>query len=923
MLRKIISVGVNNVLVYVLGMVYTLLSARLLGPGQRGILVVAVLVPTWVATLSQLGLPQALIYNLSRSEKNAQALREALAVCLRFLLFAAFFIFTAFAIMTKTPILRGMTANLVTGSLLLSACLVLEGMTINMLTGLQNFRWSNRVTLTRPLLIAAALLTCWKTHVTLSPLLIVQVMTFAALCGFLLGIGYIFKTYRPRLGFELPGGWRQSYLAYGLKLYIATLAQALNYRLDTLIVQAQLGSKEVGLYSVGVGASELLLFVPVSVAFVFYPKIASAPDESRNRMTLLTLGVSLYVVLLGGIALELLLPTLLPWAFGTPFAASVAAAQWLIPGMLALTVVRILSYASAGIGKPEYATYTMLVGVLGTVPLDFLLIPKFGIVGAAMASLIAYSGSAVTVLTLYMRLRKISVLEAINGMVLEPLRWLIATLKARSLSKSPTPAPASDSPLTLLGEFESIALQTALVPAVWKETAPLSRPSLAPQKLSGRKALLQKNAPTRRYVFAPKAIIRWAFFLFILVIPFDTVNFPSEDFALTKTVGLLFMLVALVCDPRNCFRRPPKAFWYFALYVGIYILQGFSQDANYFDAVFSRSLTLVQLLGLFWISYNLMRFPRIANGAWVAFVTGCVALAVLQVTHIGGTTFDAVPSEGMARTTSMGANANQLCGVLALGALAVLGLTFGRETSVLRPRWISLGALALLAAGMISTVSRGGLLAMAIGMSMFLLSRGSSRLQWRNRIFVVLALSVFLIAIFSTDFVKARFEQALVQGNLAKREYLYPAAWSMFQEKPLTGWGPISNRYELGRRTYWAYHKESPDTHNMFLYLATESGVLGLFPYLLFGWYCLRGAWRARDGYQGIQPFAMVATLLMLNTSGTWVYYKLTYLVLAYSLASAGQRGLSRQRGKQSNFSLQLQDLPQVKLEGKQHSHGY
>ncbi len=431
MLRKILSVLINNVLVFVLGLVYTVISARMLGPGLRGILVVAVLVPTWIAVLSLLGLPQSLVYNLSRRDQSPDSLDEAIAISIRYLAVAMVVALLFYFAMARSPVLRGLPVPLQLWSLALCGGLLAEGVVLSILAGLQDFPWRNATALIRPLLVALALAAGWLSKTQLSPVLIVQVMTAAALLGFMVGCTYVAIAFRPSVGVRIPADWLQNYGWYGLKVYSATFAQAVNYRLDTLIVNAQLGSREVGLYSAGVGAAELLLFVPISVAFVFYPRITAAPDETRDRTTLITLGASLYIVIVGACLLTAALPWLLPVIFGRAFSSAVIAAQWLMPGMAALTVVRILSYACAGVGRPEYATYTTLVGVFATIPLDLVLIPRSGIVGAAIASSIAYSLSAAVVLTLYLRLRRISRVEAIDGIVVQPLKWLTAMWRQR------------------------------------------------------------------------------------------------------------------------------------------------------------------------------------------------------------------------------------------------------------------------------------------------------------------------------------------------------------------------------------------------------------------------------------------------------------------------------------------------------------
>src|SRR5262249_55318473 len=159
---------------------------------------------------------------------------------------------------------------------------------------------------------------------------------------------------------RLPVDWRHSYLLYALKSYLAMIAQSMNYRLDSLIVNALLGSAAVGVYSTAVAASEFLLFLPNASAIVLYPRIASLPSKDATRTTVFTLGVSFYLVLGGGLALSLVVPWLIPHLYGRAFSSAASPTRWLIPGMLGLTILKTLSSAVAGLGRPEYMTYSIL-----------------------------------------------------------------------------------------------------------------------------------------------------------------------------------------------------------------------------------------------------------------------------------------------------------------------------------------------------------------------------------------------------------------------------------------------------------------------------------------------------------------------------------------------------------------------------------
>ena len=66
----------------------------------------------------------------------------------------------------------------------------------------------------------------------------------------------------------------------------------------------------------------------------------------------------------------------------------------------------------------------------------------------------------------------------------------------------------------------------------------------------------------------------------------------------------------------------------------------------------------------------------------------------------------------------------------------------------------------------------------------------------------------------------------------------FSAAWEMFLEKPLIGWGPANNISELGSRLGLGSAIGMP--HNVYLWLLTETGLLGTVPFLAGLWLCWR-----------------------------------------------------------------------------------
>jgi O-antigen/teichoic acid export membrane protein len=434
MLRLVIHVFTNDVFAFLLGALSAVIVAHLLGPEGRGAVVMAIVVAKFAMALTQFGLPHALTYNLSRAGGGGEALAGALAVCLRLVPVTLLCVTGLYALAYQfghDVLLHGMSESLVLASYLYAVGVIFQEILMQTLLGLHDFRGRNLLGVLPPLLIFLTLAAFWATGAAFDGVTVAFVYVLATAGTVLYGSWQLLRKYRPRLTWRAPEGWKSSYVVFGLQFSVALIAQLLNYRLDTMIVNGLLGTAAVGLYATGVTVTEMLLFVPASVNYVLYTRAAALQGEDRDQMTVLALGATLYLVLAEAAGALLLFPVLIPLVFGKDFAPSVAPALWLLPGMVSITVVKLLSHSLAGAGRPGCATLTNLIGLSGTVVLDILLIPRLGIVGAALASSLAYSISALTITVLYVRNTRMPLRRLAAEVILAAPRHLRERLLAR------------------------------------------------------------------------------------------------------------------------------------------------------------------------------------------------------------------------------------------------------------------------------------------------------------------------------------------------------------------------------------------------------------------------------------------------------------------------------------------------------------
>ncbi|HET6921152.1 MAG TPA: polysaccharide biosynthesis C-terminal domain-containing protein [Jiangellaceae bacterium] len=96
------------------------------------------------------------------------------------------------------------------------------------------------------------------------------------------------------------------------------------------------------------------------------------------------------MVAVAALPLALVTGVLLPWLYGEAFRPAIVPAYILIIGLAPEGLAGVATAFLYGAGRPGLNSLAMGFGVVVTVVLDILLIPRFNAVGAAVASSAAY-----------------------------------------------------------------------------------------------------------------------------------------------------------------------------------------------------------------------------------------------------------------------------------------------------------------------------------------------------------------------------------------------------------------------------------------------------------------------------------------------------------------------------------------------------
>ncbi len=185
---------------------------------------------------------------------------------------------------------------------------------------------------------------------------------------------------------------------YGFLNQLAHITQFLSFRVSFYFLESYVGYQAVGIYSNAVSIIESVWMISSSIAIVQYSKIANTQDPKANQsLTAEFVRISLLVTFVVLIPVVLLPASFYSFVFGKDF-FDINRIMWcLAPGILVFVNALIIGHYFSGSGKYHVNTLGSTLGLIITIILSFLLIPRFGYLGAAITASISYLATSVFV----------------------------------------------------------------------------------------------------------------------------------------------------------------------------------------------------------------------------------------------------------------------------------------------------------------------------------------------------------------------------------------------------------------------------------------------------------------------------------------------------------------------------------------------
>lgn len=393
--RQLGQTALANIAIGVVNLATGLALARLLDPDGRGVLAAIINWPMILAAFGTLGLTEACAYYTSKRSRSG---REFYLVTI-LLSTSASLVLAGIGWLLMPVLLASQSADTVTASrwlLLLCPFATIVAVSEGSLRGMRRVPIWNLYRFTWPAAWLVVIVVAIVAGIRSPYVLAAGFAGTRAIAAVPVVIVLLRRLPGPRTSSKATA---RMLVRYGLPGFFTLLPQIMNSRLDQLLLAGLVDADVLGLYVVSVAWAAIATMPALALAGLVLPRLAAVTSRTE-RLAQFAHASRLAVVLASGTSLGLLVgtPTLLPLLFGRRFEEAVPTAMILVVAAAFSAWNTVMEDAARGLGSPATVLRAEGTGLVATAVLLVILLDRYSIEGAAIASLLGYGATSVVLL---------------------------------------------------------------------------------------------------------------------------------------------------------------------------------------------------------------------------------------------------------------------------------------------------------------------------------------------------------------------------------------------------------------------------------------------------------------------------------------------------------------------------------------------
>ncbi|MGB2874288.1 MAG: oligosaccharide flippase family protein [Gaiellaceae bacterium] len=395
--------------VFALGIIVSVVLTRSLGPEARGVYYLLVTTNLLLATLVEFGVGAALSTFVARGRFGLGELNSAAVLVAAAAGVVAFAAATIAFPFLRGGVFRNLPYSYVVVALVLVALVVYQSYWNAMMIGAGRIALLNKANLALNVLNALLIV------------LLVGVFEFG-IPGFL--ASWAISMFIGAVGeFALldrlySTAWRPkratlaALLGFGVRAQGRGIGQQLFLRFDMYALNALVGTRSVGVYSLSTSLAERLWMPAAAITAASAGKIAELPREESARLTARVTRASILIMIALAAPFAVASPWLIPFMYGQRFSAAVLPLVILLAGTLCFAANAVVETFLVGqLQRPGLVSLLSGLEFAISIGLYTGLILWHGIVGAAIASTVTYALALALTLAVFTRESALSMRE--------------------------------------------------------------------------------------------------------------------------------------------------------------------------------------------------------------------------------------------------------------------------------------------------------------------------------------------------------------------------------------------------------------------------------------------------------------------------------------------------------------------------------
>lgn len=374
----------------VIGFIISPLISRLLPPADRGIFTLVFLVPGMISQFITLGIPSSNIFFYASRKIDDLTLDKINFYLGSILSFAAVIINLIIAFSLKNTFYTEVPFEYILISTISIPLSIYTSFLMSTLSAKQLFKKTAIFSTSLNILNFALTLAVFFYHRQVLFLLILLTLFISVI-----NLITLIIITKPQIRHNKSSitSYLKVAFKYGIPAHLSNVVTYLNYRSDQYLVSYILGNASLGIYSVAVSLSEKLWMFSSTLSGVAFPKLSELFHDAsaQKKVTLILARWTFIISAIGAVIMAILFPYYIRYAHGANYIGSISPFLIMLPGIAMWGAGRILANSIASLGKTKPNLIIALITFSINLSLNIILLPKIGVIGASIATLIAYT----------------------------------------------------------------------------------------------------------------------------------------------------------------------------------------------------------------------------------------------------------------------------------------------------------------------------------------------------------------------------------------------------------------------------------------------------------------------------------------------------------------------------------------------------